>query len=235
MYKLKIPTKFRPGGYLKPCHIGIDLPAWFIDGIRELDSNIYPIYHPFKTLYEDFTTNYTGSEDDPRYAIHTSSETGEQEIWGWPLKERKDQLKRNDNWHLWRLCGEVGWAHIFEIESRDPDYLMTMLQELQFIAQMTNRYGHHAVADYKREKQIQERAKNLEDQKSLFKDVMTENKGIMRKVLENYSMGKISATNPTVERISSYNGQRNHSRIIRPLDDADKESGLVLPSKWLEH
>ena len=73
----------------------------------------------------------------------------------------------------------------------------------------------------------------FENQKTLFKDVMAENKTIMNKIKENYSMGKIAATNPQVETINSYAGQSNRSRIIRPLDDADKQSGLILPPQWL--
>lgn len=232
MTTIKIPKNFRPGGYLKPCTLGVDLPAWFIDGIQSLDNKIYPIYQPYEVLYEDIMTNYEGDPDDPRYTIHTTTEHGQTEIWGYPLKLRKNELKPNNNWHLWRLCS-IGWAHIIELKSKDLDYLKLVLDELYFIAQITERYGPGAQATYLREKAKNNQQKEMQDNSQLFKDTMKENKGIMKKVIENYSMGNIKATNPKVESIMSYSNQSNKSRIIRPLDDTDKASGLILPDRFL--
>ena len=48
-----------------------------------------------------------------------------------------------------------------------------------------------------------------------------------RKAMENFEHGITAPTNPMKESIISYAGQKNRSRIIRPLDD--EEGGLVLP------
>lgn len=229
---ITIPNDFRPGGYLKPCELGVDLPSWFVNNIRSMDNKLYPIFHPYSLLYEDFMTADAGNLDDPRYCIHTSAAYGNQELWGWPLKSRAG-VKFNENWHLWRLSS-IGWCHVFEIESRDSEYLKLMLDELFIVNQITNKYGPRAVMEYRRDKAMMQQERQLAENKQLMNDTFAANRTIMKRVIENFEAGRVDPTNPTVETISSYAGQTNRSRIIRPLDDTDKQSGLVLPPGILD-
>src|SRR3990167_1866610 len=102
MVRLKVPSCYRSGGYLRPCTLGVDLPAWFVANVQSVDPDLYPIFHPYQVLWDDVINNHTGALDDPRFTIGTPSGFGH-ELWGYPTKQaRSDEPVLDGTWHLWR-------------------------------------------------------------------------------------------------------------------------------------
>jgi hypothetical protein len=68
------------------------------------------------------------------------------------------------------------------------------------------------------------------DVQELNNAVMEENRWLLTRAMDNMASGRINATNPTKDIITSFSGQGNKSRIVRPLTDT--EGGLILPEQW---
>lgn len=229
--QVKVPKDYRSGGYLTPCIKGISLPCWFLDDLQSIDKDIYPIWHPVEILYDDFMNKYEGNPDDPRFVIGVPSGFSE-EIWGYPTKQAKsDSPVLDGSWHLWRACHSVGaWAHIACLASRDPEYLQFVLGSLNFQARFSSKYGHRALNQFRRERLEKERQQELSNRQNLFCDVNKANKRLITSAIDNMERGVLAPTKPTKEIIRSYNDQKHHTKIIRPL--TDREGGLIVPSDW---
>lgn len=223
MNTISVPRIFRSGRNLRTLIPGLDLSCEFIDNIRSIDKRIYPIFHPYEVLYEDFMNQYTGKIDDPRYCIG-SPDGIEEEIWGWPLKTNKNIYKEDGHIHLWRLS-DIGWSHIVRLESKDPAYLQTVVNRLYIQANYRDKYGDLAWNQKVREDEAEEKAKRAQKEEAQFSDIQKENKWLLRKAMDNFERGITQATNPTKEIITSFRGQTNHTKIIRPI--TDKEGGLI--------
>lgn len=223
-----LPNRWRPSGLrYRKLHPGLDLPRWFIDGIRAVDSNLYFIWHPYRVLYEGMMNQYSGGIEESRYTINAH---GGEEIWGYILTDNNNRPLPEEKWHCWRLCEPYGWAHVFDIKSKDPDYLKTLLNRLWLQARITEKYGFKAYARYLREEKEKEHEKQLKDEDDLFHDVQKENHWLWSKAMDEYSRGNIKPTNPEKDVIMSYKGQDKRSKITREITDG--EGGLVLPDKW---
>jgi hypothetical protein len=220
-----LPNIMRPEGlYHRDFQPGSDLPKWFHDELKGLDVKLYFVWHPYKVLYDDVMNCYEGSLEDPRYVI---GEFHGQEVWGYPMKKAEDDTPMSDNkWHIWRLCDPYGWCHVCPVETADPEYLTLLLRRLHLQAKLRDR-GRRAYQEHLDEAQEERMRKNQEYADELFSAVQDENRWLLQRAANNYLAGKVEPTNPQKESIYSYSGQKNRSRIIRPLDD--REGGLVLP------
>lgn len=229
--KYELPgTLRRKNGQYKVLETGVGghLPAWFVEGVKAVDKDLHLVWHPYELIYDDIMNVYEGEEAEGRFSIN---EVNGQQVWGWPLKEaNSDRPLPNNKWHAWRLCYPYGWAHVAVIEDTHEEYLQLLLRRLHRQATISDSYGNKAYirATMEEKEQIEQARQKQADE--LFNDVQAENAWLMRRAMESFDRGETKPTNPQMEKIISYPGQKNHSKIIRPLTDT--EGGLVLPDSW---
>ena len=226
---IRLPKKGRPLGVrYRECELGLDLPAEFIANLRGLDSQLYPVFHPYRILWDDMVNTYLGPIDDPRYPMVENSHRMGQLVMGHVLSDGAGNPTPDGTWHIWRWCEPAtAWAHIINIDSRDRQYLNLLVERLWLQDQYNNKYGHRGYQRMMEEADLAQRAKIQDDKQALMDDISKANSAMLSRVRENYMSGKVDATNPQHESIISYPGQGNKSRIVRPLED--REGGLVLP------
>jgi len=219
-----LPNNLRPKGLYKKLNLGIDLPAAFYQDIKGIDNDLYFIYHEVETLWEDRMTEYYGSLIDPKWTIHC--DLSGREIWGCPLTLPDGSYKLENRWHIWSLARDKGWSHVSNIASTEPSHLLRIVRRLWKEKMYKAKYGaiewnHKMRRD---DEDLEARKQDAKDQQ--FRDIQGENKALTRKAMENLERGIVAPTNPTREIITSYSGQTNHTKIIRPL--TDKEGGLIV-------
>jgi len=239
---VNIPKECRLGSPLKPCFRGLSLPSTFLDQIHAIDKDIYPIWHEYRVIYDDFMNAYSGSIDDPRFFIGEHPGFEGQEVWGYPLMDLKNRPIYAGAWHLWRLSRNAGaWNHLIKLDSNplpengqkqdlpchnpNPDYLQTVVNRLYTQATYRDKYGDLAWNQKLREDEAEQKAKKARKEEEQFSDVQKENKWLLRKAMDNFERGIVEATNPTKEIITSFSGQTNRTKIIRPI--TDREGGLI--------
>jgi hypothetical protein len=113
--------------------------------------------------------------------------------------------------------------------SSHPNYLALLARRLYLQAKFISKYGTRAYARDLGDQQEAEIEKHKKSVEELQMATMQENAWLVRSAIDNMSRGVVAPTNPTKETISSFSGQTNRSRIIRPLDDED--AGLVSYNK----
>lgn len=229
MYSTHLPNIFRPGSFVRTPQLGVDLPTWFFEGLKGLDENLFVIWHPFRVLWDDVMNHYAGPLDDPRNTIHVDPRTGEQEIWGWLLTDGQGAPIPECKWHVWRLCGDRGWAHIFPINDISSDHLKHYLDRIHLRTQIMGKYGIKGWQRFEREEQALAHEARQQAHRNEFSDVMNENKSMIRVAVENMERGIVDSSNPTKEIIRSYAGQKHHTAIHRPL--TDREGGFFTPNQ----
>jgi len=205
------------------CTPGIDLPAWFYHDLKGIDSKLEFVWQEFRTLYDDVMNSYTGSFEESRFNIH--NELG-QELWGFPLTDGHGNPIPENAWHIWRNQWPHGMCHVVKIENLDSGYLNILLSRLHLQANVPARKYQRRMAEEAEEKRLKEQKQTLD----LMGDVQSANAGFFNKIKDNAARGLWAPTNPTRDQIISYPGQRNRSRIVRPLEDS--EGGLVVPDHW---
>lgn len=224
-----LPDRLRPRGIPhRPLRPGIDVPTWFIEGLKGMDPKLHLVWHPWRIMYDQIMNQYEGDPDDPRFTI---TEFAGEETWGFPLTNEKGEPIPERRWHVWRLCDPYGWAHVCDIKSEKRDYLRILLNRLHWQALLSNATGGRKAM--LREMQEMQETKMVNEQnkaQELWSAVQEENSWLMREAMDNMGRGKVAPTNPQKESIFSFPGQKSHSRIIRPLDD--EEGGLIIPEKW---
>ena len=228
---LDVPRNFRPLGlnYIKICP-GVDLPAWFIEGIKQIDKRFHFIFHPYRVTYDNFMNQYSGSLEDPRFTI---SDYGGQEIWGYPLTTGTGAPIEENRWHIWRISYEAGaWCHIIDIKVNHFIYLDTILERLWLQKHITEKYGLLAWMSFIRQERELKEQRELGELDDKFSTVQNENKWLMKRAADNFASGHSAPTKPQKEQILSYPRQSNRSRITRDLTGNDKESGIWLPDDW---
>jgi hypothetical protein len=226
--KIKLPTDLRPHNTpYRQCELGVDLPAGFIAELRSIDEHLYPVWHPYRVLWDDVINQYNGSIEDPRYEINYKySELN----FGYVLTNGQGCPTPEGAWHIWRLCRPHGWAHVINIDSRDTGYLNLLCRRLWLQAQYNDRYGHKGYRDYLEKLDIEARDKQHADKEDLMNEISKTNSGMMNRVRDNFERGITAPTNPTKESIMSFPGQKSHDRLVRPLDDS--EGGIIVPETW---
>jgi len=178
-------------------------------------------------LWDSIINDYAGSLEDPRYEIHYKhSELN----FGYVLTNGSGEPTPDGAWHIWRLCRPHGWAHIIKVESTDRAYCNLLVRRLWLQAKYNDHYGHTGYSRMLEEMQVAERQKAQDDREDLMNEIYKTNSSMMNRVAENFEFGRTEPTNPMKESIMSYPGQKDHSKIVRPLED--KEGGLILPDEW---
>ena len=216
---MRLPDAFRPyNSAYRECQAGVDLPSWFFDELKSIDAKLFIVWHPYRVIWDDIINQYEGQLSDPRFTIHR--EYGE-ENWGFVTTNGDKSPILDQSWHVWRLCEPHGWAHVIKIESKEAGYLQLLTRRLHLQGRFRDKYGDIAWNKKIRADQEELQAKALSDKQELFSAVQDENKWLMKRAMENFERGIVKPTNPQKEIISSYSGQKNRSRIIRPLDDED--------------
>ena len=222
---LRLPEELRPRNvHYKKCELGVDLPASFVYSLRSIDSNLYPVFHPYKLLWDSIINDYAGELEDPRYQINYNY--GELNL-GFVLTDGKGRPVPDRTWHIWRICRPHGWAHVINIDSKDRKYLNLLAYRLYLQALYNERYGHRGYGRILEEMDIKRRDKLQSEQKDLMNEIQQANSGMLARVADNFSRGITKVTNPKKEIITSYSGQRNKSKIIRTI--TDEEGGLIVP------
>jgi len=229
MYSTRIPQVFRPGGRVRTPQLGIDLPTWFFEGLKGIDEDLFVLWHPYRLHWNDILNQYSGELEDPRLTISISPHYGDQELWGWVLTDGQKRPLSENRWHVWRLCRNYGWAHIFPILNTEEAHLKHYLHRLFLRTQIQDKYGIAGWQRFEKEEDELKQQKRVQDHENQFQDTMNENRSLMRVALENMERGYIQATNPTKEVIMSYPGQKKFDKIERPL--TDKEGGFFAPGQ----
>ncbi len=222
----KLPLQLRGEGRYRKIQLGVDVPTWFFEGIKALDSQLYFIWHPFKTLYEDIMNQYSGKTEEARYTIGTHYKFGNELIFGFVLTDGKGKPAPENKWHVWRLCSDRGWAHVAALETTsDEDYLKFVLNQMYMRDKVLCKYGPKGLSRYLKEEQEQFEEAKKKEHNNIFQDLNKENNWLFKKAYENFLNGKVHSTDTTKDVITSYSGQTNRSRITREL--TDKEGGLI--------
>jgi len=216
----------------------LDVPSVFFDNLKGIDENLYLVWHQYRLLWDNFINYDTGSIEDSRYLINI--EYGHLNFGhvlinrhGVPLLEQTDYDKewRPNNygaWHVWRLCKPAGaWAHILRLESTEGDYLSLVNYRLSAQAKWSDRYGAKSYNRLLETMKEEEREQMMKDRQGMMTAFNEENKWFINKAADNFRSGVTRPTNPQREIITSFSGQSNHTKIVRPITDS--EAGLVLP------
>ena len=223
---MKLPLELRGSGNYKKVQLGVDMPSWFYQGVKAIDPQLYFVWHPFKTLYEDVMNNYSGKTEEARYTIGTQTKYGNELIFGFVLTNGRGQPTPDNSWHIWRLCHDRGWAHVAKLETTtNEDYLKFVLGQMYTRDQILCKYGAKGLTRYLREEQELFEQKKKDASNNLFADINKENKWLFKKAYENFLNGNVHSTNVEKEIITSFSGQTNRTRITRPI--TDEEGGLI--------
>ncbi len=216
---MKLPSTLRPSNSTyRECIPGKDLPSWFLDNLKSIDSKLYVVYHPFAQIWDDMMNQYEGELEDPRFTIHR--EHGE-EVWGFVTTRGDGSPIPECAWHVWRLCEPHGWAHVVRVDSKNQEYLNLMINRLHIQAEFRNRYGDIAWNRHTRFEDEEAQAKAQDDYQEQFEAVQEENSWLTRNARENMERGITAPSNPMIEKIVSYSGQKNRTATSRPLRDED--------------
>ena len=218
---------FKKKGFIYP-DLGIDLPSKFVYDLKSIDKDLYVLYHPWKTLWEDIINFDIGSGEDQRLNIHWY---GSQLVFGHVYTDIKKDPIPDNTWHVWRYCSNApGWAHVIQIQSKTEDYLTSILMNLHTQAVFKDRYNDIAWNQVYQDNLFKAQKQKRTDHYNLFADVQQENKSAFKPAMENFSRNITAPTNQKVEKITSYKGQSRKTKIIR--DATDAEGGLVFPDAW---
>lgn len=203
---------------------GEDIPRWFYDAVKAIDTKLYFVWHPYKIIYDNVMNQYEGAEDDARFRIQ---EWYGEECWGYPLKKQNsNEPVREEKWHLWRLCEPYGWCHVTSVEAKAGEYLRLLAGRLYRQAIISDRYSQkeYTKMTLKEQSELQERRQAEADQ--LYLDVQKENSWLLNSAMQNFEAGKTAPTRPTKEIITNISPKK----IVRPIHDT--EGGLYLPDEW---
>lgn len=197
---------------------GLDFTTKTIDNLKSVDPELYLIRHPYRVLWDDIINEYEGRVDDPRNTIHL--EHGEVNF-GYVLTDGQGSPIEDNSWHIWRFNKDHGWAHVIKLEALHPEYIEKVINRLFNYRVFTQKYGFKSYNRLLAELKDEEREKMMRDEQDLAKSWNEENKWLVNRAKENFSRGIVKPTNPQKEIITSFSGQTNKSRIIRPIDERD--------------
>lgn len=239
--KIELPKQYRPEcSYYRKCQPGIDVPSIFYDNLQGIDENLYLVWHQYRLLWDTIINDVHGSLEDPRHIINVDH--GHLNF-GFVLTDRTgapilEQTMYNKTWkpttfgawHLWRFCKPAsGWAHILKLDSTEGDYLHLVTERLYLQARWTDRYGFRSYNGLLESAREQDKEQIMKDKQEMMQAFQTENRWFMKKAMSNFESGVTRPTNPQKEIITSYSGQGNKNRIIRPA--TDKELNIWTPDQ----
>ena len=216
---MRLPKTLRPdNSNNRECQRGIDLPSWFFDELKAIDSNFYIVWHPYATIWDNIINQYEGALEDPRFTIHR--EYGE-EVWGWVTTKGDGSPIIEQAWHVWRLCEPYGWAHVIRIDSKASHYLSLLTSRLHTQGAFRDKYGDIAWNRQIRDEQEEAQFKAQEDKQAEFDAVQDENAWLTKNAMDQMERGVTAPTNPMIHKIISYPNQKNRGTHERPLRDED--------------
>jgi len=221
--KSHLPQDFRHEGLQHKILVpGLHLPSDFIQSIKGIDENLHFVFHHYRVQYDDLMNCYYGSLEDPRWTIHAEHGV---ETWGWIMTMPDGSPIPDMTWHLWQLKKDWGWSHVANIPSIADYSLNTIVNRLGkeklFKAKHGSLAWNHHLRKEKEDRDAQEQ--DAKDQR--FRDIQGENKWLTRKAMENLERGITAPSRPEKDVISSYVGQKNFTKITRPI--TDEEGGLI--------
>lgn len=231
---VKLPEVGRPRDVrYRKCELGIDLPSQFVHDLQSLDSNLYPIFHPYRILWDDFVNEYLGPLEDPRYPIAENSHRAGELVMGHVLSNGQGVPTPDGNWHIWRFSEPArAWSHVIAVESKDQVYQRLLVRRLWLQSMFNDRFGHRGYQRMMEQADLDERAKMQADKIDLMNDISKANQSMMSRVRDNFEHGRTEPTRPMKETIMSGAGLTNKSRMVRPL--SDEEGGIDLPENMRE-
>ncbi len=203
---------------LKP---GVDLPAWFVNNMLELDDKFHFVYHKWSLMWDDVMNYHTGYLDHPRFSIH---EEHMDTCWGWPLTDGEGRPVPEEKWHIWRKVNDTGYYHVIDLSSTSGEHLVKVLDILYHQAKFHDK-GRQALIEDMKETQAAAEKKKEDSSKEKWEYLQDHNKPLLKEAMENFGRDKTAPTNPTKDIIFSYANQKNHTKIVRPL--TDKDVGLL--------
>ena len=216
---MKLPSTLRPSNSTaRQCIPGKDLPSWFMDDLKAIDEKLYLVYHPFALIWDNLMNQYTGELEDPRFTIHR--EHGE-EVWGFVTTNGDGSPIPEGAWHVWRLWEPHGWTHVVRVDSKHDEYLQIMVSRLHLQATIRDKDGNIAWNRYMAEEQSVKQIADQDAHQEGLGAMQEENSWLMKNAMDNFQRGVTAPTNPTIEKIVSYAGQKNHTATSRPLEDED--------------
>jgi hypothetical protein len=227
--QLKLPAKGRPCGVrYRQCDLGTDLPSQFIDDLRSIDKDFFPIFHPYRVLWDDMVNEYTGKLNDPRYPIAENSFLAGELVMGHVLSNGQGVPTPDGTWHIWRWCEPArSWAHIINVDCRDRLYLNLLVERIWLQAQYNDRFGHKGYQRMMEQADLAKREKLQNDKADLMGEIHKANSGMLNRAMRNYEHGRVEATRPTKDIIMSGGGLSKRSKITREI--SDREGGIILP------
>lgn len=225
MATVKLPSDLRPRDvWYRKCELGIDLSASFICDLQGMDPNLYPVFHPYKMLWDSIINDYSGMIEDPRYQINV----GYGHLnFGFVLTKGDGSPVADGHWHIWRLCRPYGWAHVINIDSTEQGYLNLLVRRLHLQTKLNDKYGFKGYNKYLAEMEAKDRSAKMDAQKALMDEIMDTNKAMVNRAFDNFKRGHTGATNPTKDVIMSGSWAGKRGKITRKI--TDKEGGLILP------
>lgn len=226
---LRLPERGRPLNVrYRECELGLDLPAQFMYDLRGIDDNFYPIFHPYRILWDDMVNEYVGELADPRYSITENSYRLGELVMGHVLSNGKGEPTPDGHWHIWRWCEPArAWAHIINIDCKDPLYLNLLVKRIYLQAIYNDRYGHRGYQKLLEQAEIDKREAMQSERQTMMDEISKTNSAMMARVRDNFERGITAPTRPTKETIMSGGGLTSAKKLVRPLDD--REGGLILP------
>lgn len=229
---LKLPERGRPRGvHYRQCALGVDLPAQFYYDLTAIDQHLHLIFHPYQLLWDDMVNEYTGPLEDPRYPIVENSHKYGQIVMGHVLTNGQGEPSLDGSWHVWRWCEPAAaWAHVINIDSRDPLYLQLLVKRLHLAAVYNDKYGHRGYQKLMEQADIDRREKLQADKADMMDQISKVNSAMLNRVRDNFERGIVNSTNPEKETIMSGGGIKGARKLVRPLDD--HEGGLILPEEF---
>jgi hypothetical protein len=189
-----------------------------MDDLKSIDENLYLVYHPFAMIWDNLMNQYEGELEDPRFCIHR--EHGE-EVWGFVTTDGDGAPIPEGAWHVWRLWEPHGWTHVIRVDSKHDAYLKIVVERLHLQATVRDKDGDFAWNKHLQEEQSVEQLKQQAHADEAFGAMQEENSWLTKNAMDNFERGKTAPTNPTIEKVVSYAGQKNKTATSRPLEDKD--------------
>jgi hypothetical protein len=215
---MELAKDLRPDGYYRECVEGIDFPCWFLDNLKQIDNNLFLVWHEYETLTENIMNADEGLIEDPRFAI--KQQYGQLQM-GYVPRNRLGNPIKHQMWHIWWLRRPLGWCHVMPIDHLSDAYLRRLLERLHIQCKYTD---SAKTRDYIRnllELEAMEVQKAQMVQASKFADFQKENKHMLRRVQDNLERKIIAPSNPHKDVISSYSGQKHRSTLRVPITEKD--------------
>jgi hypothetical protein len=183
------------------------------------------VFHQYKVLYESVVTNdYAGELDNPRYEINRQHGYLN---FGFVLTDGKGTPSPDGHWHVWRLCRPHGWAHVFDIQTKDQVYLNRFLRLLWLQGQYNDKFKTRGYSRMLEELDIEKRKKLQDEEQEMFGEIQNANSELMSRAKQNMMSGIMNKPAPQKEIIMSSSGLSKRGKIVR--DATDREGGIIIP------